>query len=85
MAMMDVGYGVAAPQLLAIFDHLLEETRAVGGLLVINFHTDYVADIDAPGVHAQFREILGRIQGGVSRGELACLPLGQAVDHISAP
>jgi len=80
---MDVAHGPARPRLAALFDRLAGETRAVGGLLVINFHTNYVAEIDAPGVHAQFREILARIRDAVEAGEAVCLTLGQAVEHLA--
>ena len=85
MALMDVAHGPARPRLTTLFDRLSAETRAVGGLLVINFHTNYVAEIDAPGVHTQFREILGRIRDAVDAGQATCLTLGQAVDHLAAP
>jgi len=83
MALMDVAHGPARTRLTTLFDRLAVETRAVGGLLVINFHTNYVAEIDAPGVHAQFREILERIERAVSDGQAVCLTLGQAVDHLA--
>ncbi len=85
MALMDVAHGPARTRLTTLFDRLALETRAVGGLLVINFHTNYVAEIDAPGVHAQFREILARVRDAVSEGEAVCLTLGEAVNHLAGP
>ncbi len=82
MALMDVAHGPARPRLSAMFDWLCAQARDVGGVLVINFHTNYVADIDAPDVHAQFKEILGTIQGLVEQGEAACLTLSEVAHHL---
>jgi hypothetical protein len=49
---------------------------------VINFHTNYVAAIDAPDVHEQFREILSKIQAMVAAGETSCVTLSEAAQHL---
>lgn len=82
MALMDVAHGPARTQLSCIFDWLCTQTTEVGGLLVINFHTNYIADIDAPAVHQQFREILGKIKTMVTAGQAVTLTMSEAVDHL---
>ncbi len=82
MALMDVAHGPARGELSNMFDWLCAETGQVGGVLVINFHTNYVADIDAPAVHAQFKDILGQVANLVERGEACCLTMAQVADHL---
>ena len=82
MGLMDVAHGPARSELSTIFDWLCSQTAQVGGLLVINFHTNYVAEIDAPGVHEQFREILGKIQAKVRAGQAATVTVSEAARHI---
>ena len=83
MALMDLAHGPARPRLVEFFDQLCTKVREAKGLLVINFHTNYRADIDAPGVHTQFIEILGKIQNMVNRGEATTVTLNQAAQHLS--
>lgn len=84
IAVMDAAHGPVPGALGAVFDALLAETRAVGGALVLDFHTNYRAEVDAPGVHAAFEQIVGRIAAAVARGEVAALTLEAAVDHVAA-
>jgi len=84
MALMDAAYGPAADRLEAAFARLLTEAEAVGGALVSNFHTNYRADVDAPGVHAAFERILERVRIAVEAGRVASLTLEDAVDHVAA-
>lgn len=82
VALMGVAHGPARSQLFNFFQWLVEQTRKVGGLLVINFHTNYVAEIDAPGVHRQFKDIVMETQRLVSEGEAVTLTMSQVADHI---
>ncbi|MEE2788831.1 MAG: hypothetical protein VX589_15955 [Myxococcota bacterium] len=82
MALMDLAHGPARPRLADFFDHLITQVKRVGGLLVINFHTNYRADIDAPGVHAQFVDILGKIKRRAQAGDAAVLTLRDAEAHV---
>ena len=82
MALMDLAHGPARPKLSEFFDYLVERVARVGGLLVINFHTNYRADIDAPGVHAQFIDILGKIRQRVEAGNAVTLTLQDVARHL---
>ena len=82
MALMDVAHGPARSRLSAMFDWLCSQAREVGGLVVINFHTNYIADIDAPDVHSQFADILSKIRTMVESGRASCLTLSQVAEHI---
>ncbi len=84
MALMDAAYGPAAARLEAVFERLLDEAIAVGGALVLNFHSNYVAEVDAPGVHRAYGRILERIRLAVEAGDVANMPLEDAVDHVAA-
>lgn len=83
MALMDAAYGPAARLLVPVFERLLAEALAVGGALVVNFHTNYRAEVDAPGVHRAFEQILERIRVAVEAGQVATLTLEDAVDHVA--
>ena len=83
MALMDAAYGPASPRLVPVFDRLLDEARAVGGVVVINFHTNYRAEVDAPGVHRAFEVILERVRQAREAGHVATMTLGEVADHVA--
>lgn len=84
MALMDAARGPAATLLVPVFERLLAEARAVGGVVVLNFHTNYRAEVDAPGVHRAFEAILERVRIAREAGEVASMTLGEVVDHVAA-
>lgn len=83
MALMDAAHGPAAARLVPLFDRLLAEAQAVGGALVVNFHTNYRAEVDAPGVHRAYEAILERVRRAVDGKALVALTLGAAVAHVA--
>lgn len=83
LALMDAAYGPGAHAVEPVFERLLAEVEAVGGALVLDFHSNYRADVDAPGVHAAYERILERVRVAVEAGRVACLTLEDAIDHVA--
>ena len=68
MAVMDVAYGPALARLRATVEVTLKALKETGGVLVLNFHPHYQNQIEAQGVHQQFKEIISSVQEGVRQG-----------------
>lgn len=84
IGLMDAAHGPVPGALGAVFEVLLAEVMAVGGALVLDFHSNYRAEVDAPGVHAAYVGILERLAGAAARGEVAVMTLEGAMDHVAA-
>lgn len=83
MALMDAAHGPVAGGLVEVFEALLAEAAAVGGVVVLNFHTNYRAEVDAPGVHRAFEAIARRCRALADRGEVALMTLDGVVAHVA--
>ncbi|MEZ4436610.1 MAG: hypothetical protein R3F65_29775 [bacterium] len=83
MALMDAAHGPVAAGLWPVFEALVAEAAAVG-VVVLNFHTNYRAEVDAPGVHRAFERIARWCRGAADRGEVALMTLDGVVDHVAA-
>ena len=57
---------------------MYREAKNVGGSFVINFHTDYFDEIEAPGVHEAYRKIVAEL---VSDSDAWIAPISEIADQ----
>lgn len=62
-------------------DRMICETKKVGGVFIVDFHTDYWDEIEAPGVNRAYRKIVEKVS---EDSELWVASLGEIASEFSS-